>query len=70
DVSNMCIIMWLFILNVVHAINSVIWSGNTNIHIPVWCDIVTKLYIGNLMAISGSFFCISLRLRRASSARA
>ena len=39
SVPRLSIILWLFGYNLVHGINALVWSGNVDIHIPVWCDI-------------------------------
>lgn len=39
NVANMAIVSWLVICNLVHGINALVWAGNVDIHIPVWCDI-------------------------------
>lgn len=31
--------VWLTICNIIHGINSIIWAGNVDTHVPVWCDI-------------------------------
>lgn len=39
NIANLTILSWLILCNVVHGINAILWAGNVNIHIPVWCDI-------------------------------
>lgn len=39
NVSTLAIIAWLFVMNIIYAVNSIIWSGNVNNPVPVWCDI-------------------------------
>ena len=39
SVPRLSIILWLFGYNLVHGINALVWSGNVDIHVPVWCDI-------------------------------
>lgn len=39
SVPRLAIILWLFGYNLVHGINALIWFGNVDIHVPVWCDI-------------------------------
>lgn len=41
SVANLSIVSWLVGSNIVHGINAIIWSGNVDIHVPVWCDIGT-----------------------------
>ena len=39
SVPRLSIILWLFGYNLVHGINALVWSGNVDMHVPVWCDI-------------------------------
>lgn len=39
SVPHLAIALWLGCFNLIHGINAFVWSGNINIHIPVWCDI-------------------------------
>jgi hypothetical protein len=40
NTSNVSLVLWLLFGNVVHAINALVWSSNTDTsRIPVWCDI-------------------------------
>ncbi len=32
-------IFWLFISNVIYAVNALVWSNLVDIVVPVWCDI-------------------------------
>jgi len=41
NVATLSIIAWLFISNAVYGINSVIWAGNVENAVPIWCDIGT-----------------------------
>jgi hypothetical protein len=40
NTSNVSLVLWLLFGNVVHAINALVWSSNTDTsRVPVWCDI-------------------------------
>ena len=39
SVPRLAIVLFLFGYNLVHGVNTLVWSGNVDIHIPVWCDI-------------------------------
>nr|ANB67027.1 pheromone receptor [Agrocybe salicacicola] len=69
SVPNLAILLWLGGYNVVHGINAVVWNGNAHTHVPVWCDIVTKLMLGANIALPGAFLCISRHLELVSSSR-
>ncbi|TFK95349.1 pheromone A receptor-domain-containing protein [Pterulicium gracile] len=66
---HVCLISWLFSCNVVHGVNSLIWAGNTELHFPVWCDIVTKLLFGFHIALPAASVCIARHLELLSSSR-
>ncbi|TFK32934.1 pheromone A receptor-domain-containing protein [Crucibulum laeve] len=69
NVANLAIVSWLVGCNLVHGINAIVWTGNVNMSIPVWCDIVTKLLLGANMALPGACLCISRHLELISSTR-
>jgi Pheromone A receptor len=39
NVATLAIIAWLFAVDVIFGVNSLVWAGNVNNLIPVWCDI-------------------------------
>ena len=39
NVPTVSLIMWLFTLNVVYGVNSLIWSDNIRDKAPMWCNI-------------------------------
>ncbi|KAI8992850.1 pheromone A receptor-domain-containing protein [Trametes punicea] len=55
---------WLICCNIIHGVNTIIWAGNDAIHVPVWCDIVTRILLAAQIAIPGSALALVLRLRR------
>ncbi|KAA1466863.1 STE3-domain-containing protein [Dentipellis sp. KUC8613] len=63
------VIFWLFVSNLIHGVNSIVWAGNTAIHSPAWCDIATKLLLGAMVAVPGAFLCICRHLEFATSRR-
>ncbi|KAF8207456.1 pheromone A receptor-domain-containing protein [Mycena galopus ATCC 62051] len=67
NVATLSIIAWLFVLNLSYAINAVIWAGNVDIVLPVWCDIVTKIKIGATFALPSSCLCLALQLHAIAS---
>ncbi|KAF8884488.1 pheromone A receptor-domain-containing protein [Infundibulicybe gibba] len=69
NVANLAIVSWLIVCNITHGVNAVLWAGNTNIHVPVWCDIVTKLLLGVNVALPGACVCLARYLELASSSR-
>jgi pheromone a factor receptor len=69
SVSNLSILSWLFIANVIHAANTIAWAGNVDVHTPVWCDISTKILLGLNMVIPAACLCIGAHLAHVSSFR-
>ncbi|KAJ6542945.1 GPCR fungal pheromone mating factor, partial [Mycena capillaripes] len=67
SIPTLSIISWLFVLNLSYGINAVIWAGNANIALPIWCDIVTKIKIGATFALPSSCLCLALQLHAISS---
>ncbi|KAI0830074.1 pheromone A receptor-domain-containing protein [Trametes gibbosa] len=60
---------WLICCNVIHGVNTLAWAGNDAIHIPVWCDIVTRVLLAAQFALPGSALALVLKLRRCALGR-
>ncbi|KDR78090.1 hypothetical protein GALMADRAFT_64716 [Galerina marginata CBS 339.88] len=69
SIPHLAIVLWLVGCNLIHGVNALLWDGNVNIHIPVWCDIVTKFLLGANIALPGALLSITLRLELVSSSR-
>ena len=39
SVPYLAILLWLAGINLIRGINALVWDGNVEIHVPVWCDI-------------------------------
>lgn len=39
NVATLSMIVWLFVSNVIYAVDSIIWAGNVLDSAPIWCDI-------------------------------
>ncbi|KAI1790870.1 STE3-domain-containing protein [Ganoderma leucocontextum] len=55
---------WLFCCSLIHGINALLWSGNRAIHVPAWCDIVTRVLLASQLALPGCALALARRLRR------
>ncbi|EIW56744.1 STE3-domain-containing protein [Trametes versicolor FP-101664 SS1] len=55
---------WLLCCNVIHGVNTLVWAGNDAIHVPAWCDIVTRVLLAVQLALPGSALALVLKLRR------
>ncbi|KAJ7201248.1 Rcb2.42 [Mycena rebaudengoi] len=69
NVATLSIMFWLFIANMIYAIDAVIWSDNIEIVATVWCDITTKLIIGSNIALPAACLCICIHLEQVASVR-
>jgi hypothetical protein len=39
NVGTLAIIAWLFVINMIYGINTIVWAGNVSNPVPLWCDI-------------------------------
>lgn len=39
NIGTLSIIAWLFVVNMIYAINAIVWDANVNNPAPIWCDI-------------------------------
>ncbi|KAF9555108.1 fungal pheromone STE3G-protein-coupled receptor [Agrocybe pediades] len=69
NVSTMSIMFWLCIVNIISGVNTIVWAGNVNNPIPVWCDITSKIAVGASYALPLSTLCICKHLEMVSSSR-
>ncbi|KAH8984399.1 pheromone A receptor-domain-containing protein [Lactarius deliciosus] len=69
NIPSVTIISWLFFCNLIHGVNSVLWSGNQAVHLPPWCDISSVVLLGAMVALPGAFLCVSRRLEATTSVR-
>ncbi|KAK6995734.1 STE3-domain-containing protein [Favolaschia claudopus] len=70
NVATLSIIFWLFTVNLIFAVDSIIWGDSIDIIAPIWCDITTKLIIGSNFALPAACLCICIHLEQVSSVRA
>ncbi|KAH9887049.1 GPCR fungal pheromone mating factor [Cubamyces lactineus] len=69
NIPTLSLIIWLFVLNVAHGVNVIIWYDNVIVTMPVWCDIISKLVVGANMAIPAACFCLAMRLEGIAAVR-
>lgn len=69
NVPTLSIIVWLFIVNLTHGVNAIVWYHNVEAQLVVWCDITTKLDIGANIALPAACFCLCMHLERIASER-
>ena len=39
NIAILSIIAWLFVTDIIYAVDALVWAGNVDIRAPVWCDI-------------------------------
>ena len=39
SVATVSIIVWLFVMDIIYGVNTIVWDGNVFKHLLVWCDI-------------------------------
>ncbi|KAJ2916350.1 hypothetical protein MD484_g4055, partial [Candolleomyces efflorescens] len=69
DIPSLAIVLWLFVANLIHGVNSALFANTVEVESFVWCDISTKLLLGVHVAIPGAFLCIGRHLEQISSSR-
>ncbi|KAJ7189819.1 STE3-like pheromone receptor, partial [Mycena pura] len=69
NIPSTALALWLLVANGVHAVNALVWAGNTLPRIPVWCDIVTKLIVGAIASLPGACLCAARALELLASRR-
>ncbi|KAI0053489.1 STE3-domain-containing protein [Auriscalpium vulgare] len=65
--TSLC--LWLFVTNIIYAVNTIVWAGNVALHSAVWCDISTKVMIGSQVALPAATVCIARMLWSLASGR-
>lgn len=39
NIPTLSIIFWLFVVNMTHGVNAIVWYHNVEIRLVVWCEI-------------------------------
>lgn len=69
NVATLSIIWWLVVVNLLRGVSAIIWMDNVRIHSEWFCDITTKIAIGNIIALPACSLCITRNLAHIASAR-
>ncbi|KAG8909213.1 hypothetical protein FRC01_007074 [Tulasnella sp. 417] len=69
NIATLTIFTALFITNLTHGVNSIVWAGSIVTKVPVWCDITTKLGLGVQVALPAASMCITKHLESVASIR-
>ncbi|RPD60868.1 STE3-domain-containing protein [Lentinus tigrinus ALCF2SS1-6] len=69
NVATVSIIIWLFALDIIYGVNTIVWDGNIFKRLLVWCDITTKLAIGASVALPAATMCVCRNLELVASGR-
>ncbi|GBE87044.1 Pheromone B beta 1 receptor [Sparassis crispa] len=69
NVATVSLIAWLFVVNIIYGVNTVVWAHSVENFVPVWCDITTKIIIGSSSALPACTLCICKHLELVASSR-
>ncbi|KAJ6484205.1 pheromone receptor [Mycena sanguinolenta] len=69
NIATLSIIAWLFVTNIIYAVDAIIWSDSIALVALTWCDISTKLIVGGNFALPAACLCICIHLEQVSSVR-
>ncbi|KAH9919596.1 pheromone A receptor-domain-containing protein [Fomitopsis serialis] len=70
NVAILSLIAWLVVVDLIYGVNTIVWSGNVEVRLVVWCDITTKIIIGASSALPAAAMCICKHLELVASGRA
>ena len=60
NIGTLAIMVWLFIMNIVYGVNTIVWAGNVHDPTPVWCDICMSLAFIDPLGISPNLVATKL----------
>ncbi|KII84139.1 hypothetical protein PLICRDRAFT_118514 [Plicaturopsis crispa FD-325 SS-3] len=69
SIAHLSILVWLAVGNIIQGVNAIVWTGNTEMRIPVWCDISTKVVLCINVVLPACIVCICRQLELLSSSR-
>ncbi|KAI5993240.1 pheromone A receptor-domain-containing protein [Pisolithus albus] len=58
---------WLSVVNVIYAVDALIWAGDADIKAPLWCDISSSFITASHFALPAACLCICIHLERLAS---
>ncbi|RPD76924.1 STE3-domain-containing protein [Lentinus tigrinus ALCF2SS1-7] len=64
NVAAISLAAWLVVCNLVHGVNALLWSGNDDVHVPAWCDIMSRVLLAAQIALPGCALAIARKLRQ------
>ncbi|KAF7421275.1 hypothetical protein PC9H_011797 [Pleurotus ostreatus] len=69
NIATCGIIFWLFVVNFIYGVNSILWASDVIDRAPIWCDICTKIVVGASFALPICTMCVCKHLEMVSSNR-
>ncbi|KAF4590489.1 hypothetical protein EYR38_009790 [Pleurotus pulmonarius] len=69
NVATCAMMIWLFTVNFIYGVNSLIFANTFRIKAVIWCDIATKIIVGASYALPLCTMCICKYLEAVSSNR-
>ncbi|KAG2114414.1 GPCR fungal pheromone mating factor [Suillus clintonianus] len=67
NIAAMSIGIWLFVVNIINAIDTLQWAGAYQIPSLLWCDITSALMTAVNVSIPAACLCICIHLERMAS---
>ncbi|RDX44921.1 STE3-domain-containing protein [Lentinus brumalis] len=64
NIAVISLATWLILCNLVHGVNALLWSGNDDVHVPAWCDIMTRVLLAAQIALPGCALALARKLRQ------
>ncbi|KAI6106636.1 GPCR fungal pheromone mating factor [Pisolithus croceorrhizus] len=58
---------WLSVVNVIYAVDALIWAGDASVKVPLWCDISSSFITASHYALPAACLCICIHLERLAS---
>ncbi|KDQ23635.1 B mating type pheromone receptor [Pleurotus ostreatus PC15] len=69
NIATCAMMIWLFIVNFIYGVNSLIFANTFRVKAVIWCDIATKIIVGASYALPLCTMCICKYLEAVSSNR-
>lgn len=67
NIAAMAVGGWLSVVNVIYAVDALIWATDANIKVPLWCDISSSFITASHFALPAAYLCICIHLERLAS---
>ncbi|KAH9943674.1 putative fungal pheromone GPCR, STE3-type [Amylocystis lapponica] len=69
NIPTLSMICWLFVVNVINVVDTIVWARDAIVRLVVWCNITTKIGVGANVALPAACFCLCMHLESVASGR-